>query len=907
MKNIHFKAFAIAVITAVLFSTLFFIALPDKIYAKEYTAPENGIPLLTIYVDESDEGIAAACEADPGHEYGDISAMNESELHTVRCVGNVNVRVPEGFFGEYGSGEAPEGSIELKYIRGRGNSTWENDKKPYRLEFKEMQDFFGMCKSKTWALLANAYDDTLVKNRAAMYLADGSGLKFTPQMVPVDVVMTGSKSGSRYLGSYYLSETVKMEESRLNLSKPGKKTESEDPADDPNITGGYLLSVYSPLQDEDEPESTVFKTEAGVMFINSTPDFESEDLTPGQAKQRSYIRSFVQDIEDLIMQEGGINEARHAAIAEKMDMRSAADYWWLQEFSYNTDGFKTSSTHLYKTADTIQEKGKLFWGPAWDFDLAWNVGGDTEAGSSTGFNKVEMIWFDKLRESDPAFTELLKERWNDPADGINKTLEEITAPGGKLDQYKEELRSSREADLQERRETQEEGYRELSYDDIIEKLRKWIEVRRAWVNENLDKLSIVYHTVTYEAEDGGVYDTATVRGNTGLGSNIMGPAIPGKVFAGWKEKRIGADHEGYIVDEDTTFTAAYIDESESVLPEKIYFPSDEAWASADLSYYYFHIFKTEPETQYKGAINWSSSDENVAYVDKTGLPRIVGPGETTITATLGNGYSASYVLHVYNPATAIQTEPAGIRLKTENITLKPGESAQIHYTLLPDDRPLIMAYTDFESEDEKIADADSYGIVKGLSQGETVIRMGVYDFMRDDPMVMAEIRVNVTDSEEEKDESGGQDTPEGENGGADTQDDGSDPRDDTGDDGSGSDTGEDASGESNNDPENEDIRFDKRTGDHGTAQKNDSGKQGDQGKTVRKDVTETVRINPVIPGDQSCMVKVPVKNKTGNSVTTVATSVKTGDHATFIPVFVAIAALATCVISVLALKRKKKR
>ena len=55
------------------------------------------------------------------------------------------------------------------------------------------------------------------------------------------------------------------------------------------------------------------------------------------------------------------------------------------------------------------------------------------------------------------------------------------------------------------------------------------------------------------------------------------------------------------------------------------------------------------------------------------------------------------------------------------------------------------------------------------------------------------------------------------------------------------------------------------------------------------------------------MVKVPVKNKTGNSVTTVATSVKTGDHATLIPVFVAIAALATCVISVLALKRKKKR
>ncbi len=351
MKRIHIKAFIIVMITAVLFSALFCITSTNYVYAEGYTAPQNGIHLWTIFVDESDEGIAAASEADPKHEYGNIDAMNESEFHTVRCVGDVSVQVPEGFTGDYGSGVVPEGNIELQYIRGRGNSTWETYKKPYRLEFKEAQDFFGMGKSKTWALLANAYDETLVRNRVAMYLADRSGLDYTPQMIPVDVVMVGSESGSRYLGSYYLSETVKVEESRLDIPKPGKKTESEDPAEDPNITGGYLLSVYSPLQDEDEPESTVFKTAAGVMLINSTPDFESEDLTPGQIKQRNYIRSFVQETEDLIMQEGDINETGHAAIAEKMDMKSAADYWWLQEFSYNTDAFKTSSTHLYKTAD----------------------------------------------------------------------------------------------------------------------------------------------------------------------------------------------------------------------------------------------------------------------------------------------------------------------------------------------------------------------------------------------------------------------------------------------------------------------------------------------------------------------------------------------------------------------------
>ena len=895
MKRINIKAFTITILTALLFSALCCVTFTNKTYAEEFTAPQNGIPLMTIYVDESDEGIAGASKADPDHEYGNIDAMNESEFHTVRCVGNVSIQVPEGFTGDYGSGVVPEGNIELQYMRGRGNSTWETDKKPYRLEFKEAQDFFGMGKSKTWALLANAYDETLVRNRVAMYLADRSGLDYTPQMIPVDVVIVGSESGSRYLGSYYLSETVKVEESRLDIPKSGKKTESEDPADDPNITGGYLLSVYSPLQDEDEPESTVFKTTAGLMLINSTPDFESEDLTAGQAKQRNYIRSFVQETEDLIMHEGDINEAVHAAIAEKMDMKSAADYWWLQEFSYNTDAFKTSSTHLYKTADTPEEQGKLFWGPSWDFDLAWSVGSSSETGSATGFNKTEMIWLDKLRRSDPAFTELLKERWNDPDDGINKTLAEITAPGGMLDIYKEELRASREADLEVRRETEEGEYRELSYDEIIEKLRKWIEVRRAWINENLDKLSVVYHAVTYEAE-GEVFDTVTVRGNTELGSNIMGPAIPGKVFTGWKEKISGADHVGYRVSEDTTFTAVYIDESEAVLPEKIYFPTDSAWASTDLKYYYFHKYKTEPDTEYEGVISWSSSDENVAYVDKTGLPKIVGPGETTITATLGNGYSASYVLHVYNPATAIQTEPAGIRLDTESITIEQGETDQIRYTLLPDDRPLMMADAEFESSDETVAVADDYGVVKGLAPGETVLKMTVSTFLSDEHLVTAEIRVNVTAGENGQEESGSQDIPDEEGDGADTGDEGSDPQDSQGNQNTDPDAGEDASGEDSRDTETE----------------NDISGEGSKDVDPKKDVSYKEQVDDApharsaAAGNKGYMVKVPVKRNTGNSVTTVASSVKTGDDPTNLPVIIAIAASATCLISVLVVRRKKE-
>ena len=54
------------------------------------------------------------------------------------------------------------------------------------------------------------------------------------------------------------------------------------------------------------------------------------------------------------------------------------------------------------------------------------------------------------------------------------------------------------------------------------------------------------------------------------------------------------------------------------------------------------------------------------------------------------------------------------------------------------------------------------------------------------------------------------------------------------------------------------------------------------------------------------MVRVPVTRNTGNSVTTVASSVKTGDDTTNLPLYIAIAASAACLISVLAVRKKKK-
>ena len=94
----------------------------------------------------------------------------------------------------------------------------------------------------------------MIKNRITYYLGAKMGMPYTPQCVPVEVVMKG-KNGSEYLGTYCLTEGVKVEKNRVGIAELDK--DDSDISGDANITGGYLLSFYSERQNADESTSTV--------------------------------------------------------------------------------------------------------------------------------------------------------------------------------------------------------------------------------------------------------------------------------------------------------------------------------------------------------------------------------------------------------------------------------------------------------------------------------------------------------------------------------------------------------------------------------------------------------------------------------------------------------------------------
>ena len=225
--------------------------------------PDNGLPVVYLTIDES---------------RGTIEAMNKSSDHSVYCYGTIRIDVPEGFHYSDMKDTACESLPEMDMeIRGRGNTTWSYAKKPYKIKLlgDEGADVLGLGSNKHWVLIANALDKTLMKDRISAWLGDEIGMEFTPRGEPVDLVMK-NKEGTfyKYLGSYYLSENVRVDTNRVEIDELKKKITDPDSIE---ITGGYLIQNSA---QEDPISPNVWKTDSGQGWANHTPNFDPAQELP---------------------------------------------------------------------------------------------------------------------------------------------------------------------------------------------------------------------------------------------------------------------------------------------------------------------------------------------------------------------------------------------------------------------------------------------------------------------------------------------------------------------------------------------------------------------------------------------------------------------------------------------------
>lgn len=696
--------------------------------------PDNGLPVVIIEVDETE-----------GHTIND---MNGSKDHSVECSGTMRISVPEGF--QYCDlDKAPEslGPVKLDYIRGRGNSTWKIEKKPYKIKLKNAADIFGLGENKHWVLLANALDPTAIKNRWVGWLGDELGFAFTPRGVPVDVVMIGKRDGEEisreYLGNYLFAEHLRIDKNRLEITelKP-KHTDAKD------ITGGYLIQQGNQVS---KSSPNRFYTNRGFCLANDTPTFDPADSDYTNEEQKQYIRERIQDMENAIYGEGVDDEEGDFFIDTKgiryneyMDMESAAKYWLIQELSVNGDAYITGSTYFYKKQDTfdesgqLTEQGKFYWGPLWDFDLAFATEDpDVNVKDFT----IECPWIKAmLYDNDEAgFRQTVKRVWPQVRE---KTLAAVE-DGGLIDQYCGEIEKSYAADYEIWADRIDDVYQEredclLLDSDMISILKQWTRNRVNWMDAHIlgepedgyPTLDDIVRKVSYVA-DGRVIRRDYCRDKSYLplrdpGQQDSGyaPEKEGYVFAGWLKEDGSSAGRGVQIMKDTTLTAQFVPEVQATHAEELRFRMDKEWCNIDEANSFDSKYTVIPSTAQEKTITWSSSDESIATVDQEGKVALHDTGVVLITGTLRSGASSSYELTITSGAQPVLED---MTIAPEEITLEVGEHAHIDATILPE-----LARTDgmwFFPEDFIIASVDENGVVTGESVGTTriVVEADYYD------------------------------------------------------------------------------------------------------------------------------------------------------------------------------------
>ena len=343
-------------------------------------------------------------------------------------------------------------------IRGRGNSTWGLAKKPYRFRFKESTRFLGKgyAKARSWTLLANHADKSLIRNAVTFDMGQFVGLPYNPASLFVDLVLNGT-----YLGSYQISDQINVDKKRVNIVEQETR-----PGPDDDISGGYLMEV------DGFGDSPLIYTSKSLYVSLKSPD--SEVLT---SAQRDYVREFLNDFENRLF--GKYFDDGELGYRVVADSATLVVWYIASELSANSDCFW--STYLYKD----QGDPKLYFGPLWDYDIAYN--NDNRLGDCTrkmmtdaahkGSNLTN-VWVERMLK-DPWFNKSVNRAWTHL---VEMGLEEHMLHC--VDSLAEELAASQELNYSKysiRSRVYDEIYLYSTYDEYIAQLKSFITNHMAYL------------------------------------------------------------------------------------------------------------------------------------------------------------------------------------------------------------------------------------------------------------------------------------------------------------------------------------------------------------------------------------------------------------------------------------------
>ena len=342
-------------------------------------------------------------------------------------------------------------------IRGRGNSTWKWEKKPYKIHFDEPTSILGLPAAEEWALFSNYADKSLMRNRLAQVMASKLSFEYCPTQVCVDVFLNGE-----YLGVYTLGEHLEAGDGRVEVDYDMSRTDC-----------GYFLEAGGVVSGVDVKGMNYFHAGLVKFVLIKMPEYNT--MT---SEQFEYIHQYMLKADEAVKKGEGYEEY--------LDVDSVIDWLIMTELSCNTDCTWRRSTYFTK-----EPGGKLVMGPVWDFDLAFgnfskdNPGDDTWVSSEPDDDYVGETWSTHLLE-DPEFQARFKARWQEVRDVLVDTAMEEIEKQYQLNSASAELNFKRwdivgKKVAFERHDTK--NYR--TYSSQIYYLQDFITNRAAWIDEQM--------------------------------------------------------------------------------------------------------------------------------------------------------------------------------------------------------------------------------------------------------------------------------------------------------------------------------------------------------------------------------------------------------------------------------------
>ena len=232
----------------------------------------------------------------------------------------------------------PDGELNwsgmVEGLRGRGNSSWFKEKKPYSMTLAAEADLLGMGQAREWILLANAMDPSHLRNKAVYDLAAEAGMAYAPESQWVDLYLNGD-----YAGLYLLSERNEIHPQRLDLPEQGS----------------FLVSRESSWRLISQSYPRVLLDSGAALRLHDSGLTEED------------VARIWQPAENAILAEDGIDPTTGKSWQELIDLDSWVMDYLTGEIFGNVDA---GSISQYYYRDGNDPEGKIYAGPVWDYALS---------------------------------------------------------------------------------------------------------------------------------------------------------------------------------------------------------------------------------------------------------------------------------------------------------------------------------------------------------------------------------------------------------------------------------------------------------------------------------------------------------------------------------------------------------